>query len=727
MRKTDKQSKIGFNSRSAVSAMLAFVMMLTLMSGMTFAADETVSGLQFEDSYPTTMYMSNGTMTLNVLATVSSSTTKKDVTSSATWTSSNPAVIKVSGGTLTALATGTAKISAQYSGFKVSIDMTSEYMYDSVTIKQDGSAAGDSLNMKIGDDLEFTLTATKGGTSTDHVADATWTSSDASVASVDDEGAVTLIAAGTTTITASYKGRKDTVKLTVASPYKEMKIDGLAIREFKVGETAAQLVANATTTSGVSEKVTDVATWTTSSAGVVTVEDGKITPVAPGKATVTATHLGVSASVTVVVRPAYEAMRITPSDTQHILIHSQDSIELTVTIPENDEWEDVTDMATWVSSDIYTATVDKGIVTPKEIGSATITATYKGLVKSVLVHVYPTIDTMEAAKETVDAFVDEAVKLPKITATSLAGQTFDADDLVTWTTSGTTDIVESEDGVWIGKKVGEAKMIATIGEKSVEVTVKVSEKPLVLTSENTNLSLVIGKEADLPTIKVINESGTEEDVTSKVTWKASSANLLLNEPKMKGLVKSNVTLTASYLGKSITFKVTIEEEITKLYISASNVTLTIGRTKAFKVTGVYKSGQTVTLSTKMNWSLNSETIAKVNSNTVKGLAEGTVTLTGTYQSKTITATITVKPKLLKLIVSEKSFTMAPGSAKTFKVTAQYDNGKSVDVTQSAVWTSSKAATASVNDGTVVGLAKGATTIKAAYEGKTATIRVTIKP
>ncbi|MFB9327022.1 Ig domain-containing protein [Paenibacillus aurantiacus] len=727
MRKPDKQSKAGFNSRSAVSALLAFVMMLTLMSGMAFAADETVTGLQFEDSYPTTMYVSNGTMAMNVLATVSSSTTtKKDVTSSATWTSSNPAVIKVTGGTLTALTTGTAKISAQYSGFKVSLDMTSEYMYDSVTIKQDGSAASDSLNLNIGDDLEFTLAATKGSTVTDDIADATWTSSDASVASVDGDGVVTLIAAGTTTITASYKGRKDTVKLTVASPYKELKIDGDSIREFKVGNAAIQLTATATKASGGTDEVEDEAAWTTSSAGVVTVEDGKITPVAPGKATITATYLGVTASVTVVVRPAFEAMRITPSDTQHILINGN-GVQFKVSIPENNVWKEKTTEATWTSSDIYAATVDSsGKVTPKEIGSTTITATYKGLVKSVLVHVYPTINTMKASKETVDAFVDEAVTLPKITATSLADEEFVADDLVTWTTSDTT-VVDLKDDAWIGKKVGEAKLTAAIGDKSVEVSVKVSEKPLALMSETTNLSLVIGKEADLPAIKVINESGSEEDVTSKVTWKASSANLLLKAPKMKGLVKSNVTLTATYLGKSITFKVTIEEELAKLFIDASNVTLTIGKTKAFKVTGVYKSGQSVTLSTKMNWSLNSETTATVNSNIVKGLAEGTVTLTGTYQSKTVTATIAVKPKLLKLIVSEKSFTMAPGSAKTFKVTAEYENGKSIDVTKAAVWTSSKAATAAVSDGTVIALAKGTATIKVAYEGKTATIRVTVKP
>lgn len=701
-------------------------MMLTLMSGMAFAADETVTGLQFEDSYPTTMYMNNGTMTLNVLATVSSSTTKKDVTSSATWTSSNPAVIKVSGGTLTALTTGTAKISAQYSGFKVSLDMTSEYMYDSVTIKQDGSATSDSLDLNIGDELEFTLTATKGSTATDNVADATWTSSDASVASVNEDGVVTLIAAGTTTITGAYKGRKDTVKLTVASPYKELKINGDSIREFKVGEASVKLVATATKTAGGTDTITDVATWTTSSAGVVTVEDGELTPVAPGKATVTATHLGVSASVTVVVRPAFEAMRITPSDTQHILINGN-AVSFQVLIPANNDWDDVTDEAIWTSSDLYTATVDKlGKVTPKEVGSTTITAAYKGLTKSVLVHVYPTVNTMEAAKETVDAFVDEAVTLPKITATSLADEEFVADDLVTWTSSDAT-VVDLKDDEWVGKKIGEAKLTATIGDKSVVVTVKVSEKPLVLTSDSTNLSVVIGKEADLPTITVINESGTEEDVTSKVTWKTSSANLLLKAPKMKGLVKSNVTLTASYLGKSITFKVTIEEELTKLFIDASNVTLTIGKTKSFKVTGVYKSGQSVTLSTKMNWSLNSETIAKVNSNVVKGLAEGTVTLTGTYQSKTVTATIAVKPKLLKLVVSEKSFTMAPGAAKTFKVTAEYENGKSVDVTKTAVWTSSKAAVASVDDGAVAGLAKGTATIKAAYEGKTVTIRVTIKP
>ena len=76
---------------------------------------------------------------------------------------------------------------------------------------------------------------------------------------------------------------------------------------------------------------------------------------------------------------------------------------------------------------MFAATVDiengQVLVTPKGVGTTTIKGTFKGSSKEVTVNVYPTVSTMTASVDKVDAFLNDAVTLPKITAKSLADET----------------------------------------------------------------------------------------------------------------------------------------------------------------------------------------------------------------------------------------------------------------------------------------------------------------
>ena len=53
--------------------------------------------------------------------------------------------------------------------------------------------------------------------------------------------------------------------------------------------------------------------------------------------------------------------------------------------------------------------------------------------------------------------------------------------------------------------------------------------------------------------------------------------------KYAGLVVSKCTLTGTYLGKTITVRVAIEEQLTKLFVDVSTVVLNPNRTKTLKV------------------------------------------------------------------------------------------------------------------------------------------------
>ena len=125
-----------------------------------------------------------------------------------TWESDNASIATVSGGTVTAIAAGTVKITAK-AGEKSAVCKVTvtekPVAVESVTL----DITQTSINL--GESLQLTVTVLP-----DNAADKTvaWTSSDPSVATVAD-GLVTTLSAGFTQITATAGGRTATCDITV--------------------------------------------------------------------------------------------------------------------------------------------------------------------------------------------------------------------------------------------------------------------------------------------------------------------------------------------------------------------------------------------------------------------------------------------------------------------------------------------------------------------------------
>ena len=130
------------------------------------------------------------------------------------WTSSDENIVSVDNGTVTALAEGTADITVSGGNnvsatckVTVSPDEEVEIEAESITLSTV------SADMLIGESLTLTATILPENTTDKTV---TWSSSESSIAGVDDNGTVTAVSAGTAVITATtVNGRTAECTVTV--------------------------------------------------------------------------------------------------------------------------------------------------------------------------------------------------------------------------------------------------------------------------------------------------------------------------------------------------------------------------------------------------------------------------------------------------------------------------------------------------------------------------------
>ena len=198
-----------------------------------------------------------------------------------------------------------------------------------------------------------------------------WESSDDAIATVSQEGVVSGIAPGTATITVTTEegGKTDNCEVKVVED--AIKVTGVTVnftsRSIKVGETT-EIEATVEPADATNKNVA----WSTSDENVATVEDGVITGVAAGNATITVTTEdgGFTADCEVTVTSiAVESISLNLENTS---LKIGATVELVATVlPEDATNKEVT----WSSDNTAVATVDNGIVTGLSEGTAVIKAT----------------------------------------------------------------------------------------------------------------------------------------------------------------------------------------------------------------------------------------------------------------------------------------------------------------------------------------------------------------
>ncbi len=264
------------------------------------------------------------------------------------WSTSSKKIATVSKkGVVTGVKKGTATITATYKGKKYTCKVTVKNAALSATKK----------TLSVG--KSFTLTLKDASGKKIDPKNVKWSTSKKSVATVSTKGVVKAVENGTATITATYKGKKYTCKIT--SIYTGLKYKSITLY---LGETVTQTYYNSN-----GKKASDVR-WGTENYSVANISyngDGTVTPRGAGKARLYAQYNNEKYYFTVTVKEPKIKLSKTSAT-----IKEGSTLKLTATTtPANKA-------VTWSTSDKNIATVSsKGVVTPLRAGTCEIIAKYK--------------------------------------------------------------------------------------------------------------------------------------------------------------------------------------------------------------------------------------------------------------------------------------------------------------------------------------------------------------
>ncbi len=412
------------------------------------------------------------------------------------------------------------------------------------------------VELFIGDDQDITVTypadlEEKAKAANLEVA-TSFTSSNEKVAKVDTNGKITAVAAGeaeiTTTVALSSKISKSfTTKVLVKEiPVNSVTLDRNTLT-LKIGETstltATVLPGNATN---------KAVTWTSDNEAVASVNDGKVTAISAGKATITAKAGDKTATCEVTVtdpsstgdKPTVvpvSGVTLNPNQAAATLAVGGKATFSAVVAPANATDKKVT----WATSDPKVAAIagpdgsGKITVTGKQAGTATITATAGGKTATCTV----TVVSLNKTKLTLGKGEKFTLKLNG------------TNKKASWSASSKAVVVKN--GKLTAKKTGKKAVTITAKIDGVTLTCKVTVKnaPKKISLNAKSKTLKKGK-----TFK-IKVKFPKNTASNKLTYKSSSSKVAKVDAngKVKAVKKGKATITVTTFNKKkATLKITVK-------------------------------------------------------------------------------------------------------------------------------------------------------------------------
>ncbi len=510
--------------------------------------------------------------TQNITTTVTPSNASNKAVS---YTSGNTKIATVSSsGVVTAKSAGTTKITVTAkdgSGKKATVNVTVKTPVNSVKLRSE------SIAIFVGKTASANAKVEPGNATNKSLS---YVSSDTSIATVDQNGIITAVSAGTANITITAKdgsGKSAVLSVAVKVPVNSIDNQPVAVSLF-VSKT--QQITSTVLPVDASDKSLK---YESEDETVATVnENGLITAVKAGTTKIKVSAKDgsdISAQIDVTVTVPVGNIAVDSSDV-NVMIGKTKSIETTVT-PEN-----ATDnRLSFESSNTSVATVDQnGVITAVSEGTANITITAKdGSGKSAVVSVRSTIpvSSIGVEKSSVSLFVSKTMNISTTVSPINAW-----DKSLKYESSDTSVATVSSTGTITAVSKGNATITVSAKDGSgvsTEIAVTVTIPVSTIEVDSSSFSLMAGKTKSIVTT-VSPEYATDKGLSFE------SSNTSVATVDQNGVITAvsagtaNITITAKDgSGVSKVISLNVLQPVTGISISPTSVSLTKGATKSISV------------------------------------------------------------------------------------------------------------------------------------------------
>lgn len=681
---------------------------------------------------------------------------RRDVTAASSWGSSAPAVATVStAGRVSGLAAGTAIISAALDGRTASMTV----QVSSATLASI-SVTPTTATIARGTTQQFVATGVFSDATSQELTDqVTWSSSAPATATVSPVGLASGVAPGSATLSAALLGVSGSATLSVtAATLTSLAVTPVA-GDIAVG-TQQQFTAVGTFSDNSTQELTAVVSWSSSSLTVATLsmatgEEGLVTGVGAGAATITASRDGLSARATLTVNAAtLTSITVTPAAVS-LPVGATQALVATGRFSDGST-QDLTTQVGWSSSDVAVTTVsnaagDEGVARAVGAGSATLTATLTGVSGTAQVTVTNVTLSSLAITPTNASITLGATQQYTATGTFSDGSTRVLTAQANWASSNpnaaTISNAVGSEGLATAQGLGGTTISATLMGRTgstaltVSVTGGATLQSIALTP--TNATMAAGTTRQYTATGTYSD-GSTRDLTAQASWSSSStatatvSNTFNSRGLVSALAVGATTLSATLQGVTGSTALTVSAAtLTSITVTPSNPSLPRTFQLQLRATGTYSDNSTQDLTANVTWGSGTTSVATISNaaatrGVATGAATGTSSITATLGSTSGSTLLTVtNATLLSIAVSPSAVTLSNGQTRQLTATATFSDNSQLDVTRDVTWSSSSfqaqvSTTGLVSVFSFMG-GGGTATITAARNGVSGASTVTITP
>ncbi|MDP4096900.1 Ig-like domain-containing protein [Paenibacillus sp. P96] len=620
-------------SRRCVYLLAVLLLFLTVFpADVVRAAGTDSAALEWSGQVPDEWITGGDAVQFKVVA-VDSASNKTDVTADAKWTSNNTGVAKVENGLVTPLSKGTARITAQWNGKTLSRNITVKARYTKLTLEPSGK-----LELLTGEQAkQLGVTGTLSSGKTEAVSGVSWSSSNTSVATVEN-GLVTPVAKGIAYIAARSEGLSTQITVYVRSSSQALLLSETGSLSMFLAGPSQKLKATDVSVSGAKTDVSDRAEWSSSAPLVLSVSEGVLTPKAAGKSTVKVVYNGNSKSVKVTVLPTIDRL-VANKASVSVTVGSKASLPSISAYMADESRRNVTSDVTWSVGNTSVVKLEGSKLVASAPGKTNLTASVGGKQLQIPVTVqYKVVKlTVSQAKYTLTA--GQEASLPTVKAQLSNGASMDISEEVSWVASNAR--VTLQNGKIKAVSKGTATVKAMYMGKYVKASVKVEPVLQSLSSSAANVGMNLKTSKGIKITGVYTD-GTSTNLTQSMKWTTSNAAVAtMKGSTIKAVGIGTTTLTGTYQDKSVQIQVTVSPKLKKLVISSKNVKLAPGASQVLTVTAQYDNGGSKNVAAEAIWVSTKAGVATVSGGTVQAVAKGSTTIKVSYGGKYVTAAVKV--------------------------------------------------------------------------------------